>query len=60
MTFRYKVKHTEIPNFFARRLEITQWCIANVGEPTITWSYNSFTYRFRFKKNYVTFLLRWT
>ena len=62
MTFRYKVEYRNIPNFMERRVEVIQWCKDNLGAENInlTWTSYAWKMRFRFKKDYVLFLLRWT
>ena len=38
--------------------EIIEWCIIMYGKSN--WDYYLHTWRFRYKKDYVTFLLRWS
>ena len=44
--------------------EVFNWCRHNIGEELIEWKYVAYRseryIRFRFKKNYTLFLLRWS
>ena len=59
MAFRYTVGYNEVPGYFKQHLEIINWCKENVGDPSITWTFKNFKWRFRFKRDYTWFMLRW-
>jgi len=59
MAFRYKINYNDVPDYYRKHLEIIDWCLENVGEPSITWKFYMFKCRFRFKRDYTMFLLRW-
>jgi hypothetical protein len=58
MAFRYTVGYHEVPGYFKQHREIVDWCLENVGEPSITWKFHMWKCRFRFKRDYTLFLLR--
>jgi hypothetical protein len=60
MSFRYKHQPIPLPPDEQRRA-MHQWCLDNFGSyhTTFVWKYSAYTWRFRFKKDYVAFLLRW-
>ena len=60
MAFRYTVDYNSIPACHRVHTEILDWCHANVGYPRITWSFSNWKWRFRFKRDYTMFLLRWS
>lgn len=62
MAFRYKVAYRPIAGYqqYLNIAEITNWCKENVGDPHITWSFSNWKWRFRFKRDYTMFLLRWS
>ena len=60
MAFRYTVDYGKVPGYFKQHLDIVDWCSENVGKPGITWEFRRFKCRFRFKRDYTMFLLRWT
>lgn len=59
MNFRYTVRNSSVPSHFVNRDEIVEWLFENVGGAS-RWRYSSFRWRFRFKKDYTLFLLRWS
>jgi len=59
ISMRYKVDYHSVPNYATQRKEMREWCEANVGQFSIHWKFSNFKWYFRFKKDYVFFLLRW-
>jgi hypothetical protein len=61
MAFRYKVDHNTVTTsvYDIKQREIVNWCLENIGDPLITWRCYSMKWHFRFKKDYLLFLLRW-
>jgi hypothetical protein len=56
---RYKVNYFSIPDYANLRKEMREWCEVNVGEFLIHWRFRNGNWCFRYKKDYVFFLLRW-
>ena len=57
---KYRVSVWEMPKWNSHTSkEILQWCRENCGDQWIDWSYASWEFRFRYKKTYAHFLLRW-
>ena len=57
--FRYKIGYHEVPELRNKFLDVANWCNENIGERRITWDFDLYKCRFRFKRDYTMFLLRW-
>lgn len=54
---RHKVDYHSVPNFKENREEMIEWCREQFGSRN--WALYRFLWRFRYKKDYAYFLLRW-
>lgn len=56
-TWKHKHSYYSVPNFKANLDDMRVWCQNNFAN---NWEMYNHTWRFRFKKDYMLFLLRWT
>ena len=60
MSLRYKVKIWDLNPEIKTLRPTLEWAREHCGKPGIDWAYYNSTFRFRFKKTYTFFLLRWS
>lgn len=56
-TWKYKHSYYNIPGYHEKYEDMRAWCHENFG---LNWQMYRRIWRFRYKRDYQTFLLRWT
>jgi hypothetical protein len=57
---RHKKDYHTIPDFYEKRGEMIKWCEGHFGDYGNNWALYMNVWRFRYKKDFSHFLLRWT
>jgi hypothetical protein len=57
--FRYEKDYHSVPDFYQQRIEMSAWCNEQFGEFGTSWIFYRSVWRFRYKKDFSYFMLRW-